>query len=386
MWRILRKRLEYLLKHNVLMQVIYRVCAGFLFRAITAVISVDEQMILFSSFGGKSLNDSPKVIFDYISKCEKYGQYKCIWALEDPQRYPDIETVKIDTPRYFYLAMKAKYWCTNTNIERGLVFKKKEQVYLNTWHGIALKYIGNDCPGRKDCSFQSVDYLVVSGEHDEMVFRSAFSARESMYLRCGLPRNEELWEASNEKRARIRKLLSISDEKQVILYAPTWRDYDDCGVSCVFKCPIDFHRWREELGDQYIILFRAHHQTTEVQGIAFNQFVRNMTSYPFVNELMIAADVLVTDYSSIAFDFSVLCKPIYCYAHDYDQYQKNRGMYLSINDVYPNPICKNELELLWKIKNRNEDLEAEKTRRFRNMFIQYGTGAAELCVMKLLEK
>lgn len=71
---------------------------------------------------------------------------------------------------------------------------------MNTWHGIALKYIGNDCPGRKDYNFDTLDYLTVSGDHDERVFKSAFNARESSYLRCGMPRNEELWLADENKR------------------------------------------------------------------------------------------------------------------------------------------------------------------------------------------
>ena len=91
-----------------------------------------------------------------------------------------METVKIDAPAYFKMALKAKYWITNTNIERGLKFKKKSQVYLNTWHGIALKYIGNDCPGRKDYNFDTLDYLTVSGDYDERVFKSAFNARDPL--------------------------------------------------------------------------------------------------------------------------------------------------------------------------------------------------------------
>lgn len=86
---------------------------------------------------------------------------------------------------------------------------------MNTWHGIALKYIGNDCPGRKDYNFDTLDYLTVSGDHDERVFKSAFNARESSYLRCGMPRNEELWLADENKKEEMRKKLCIPDGKRL---------------------------------------------------------------------------------------------------------------------------------------------------------------------------
>ena len=111
---------------------------------------------------------------------------------------------------------------------------------MNTWHGIALKYIGNDCPGRKDYNFDTLDYLTVSGDHDERVFKSAFNARESSYLRCGMPRNEELWFADENKKSAMRKKLGISEGKKVILYAPTWRESTDGGKSYAIKPPIHF--------------------------------------------------------------------------------------------------------------------------------------------------
>ena len=380
----MRQRLIYLLKHNAWLQMVYRTCMGLAFRVLSAFIPLDKHLILFSSFMGKGVNDSPKVIFDYIASHDEYRGYRCVWAVENPDNYHDIETVKIDTPAYFILAMKAKYWCTNTNIERGLKFKKKKQVYLNTWHGIALKYIGNDCPGRKDYNFDTVDYLVVSGDHDERVFKSAFNAKEASYLRCGMPRNEELWNVSEERRTELRKKLAIPENKKVILYAPTWRDSEDGGKSYTIKPPIHFDEWRKVLGNEYVVLFRAHHQTTKVLGLVYDDFIRDASTYPAVNDLMIAADLLITDYSAIAFDFSILCKPILCYTYDYEDYLVKRGTYFPMNDRYPNPVCMGEHELLERIRNLDPIIESENSRRFRDSFIAYGIGATEICVRNLL--
>lgn len=376
----MRQRLIYILKHNAILQKLYRVIMSFVFRVWGLFVPVDENLVLFVSFMGKGFNDSPKAIYDYMQCHEDYKHYRCIWAFEEPSKYPDLNTVKIDTPSYFKNALKAKYWITNTNIERGLRFKKQKQIYLNTWHGIALKHIGNDVKGRTDFNYDNVNYLVVSGDYDEKVWKSAFNAKEHSFLRCGMPRNEELWLADEDKKTRIREKLGISADKKVILYAPTWRESTDGGKNYAINLPIHFDMWKKELGTSYIVLFRAHHQTTKVLGVKFDEFVRDASNYPAVNELMIASDVLITDYSAIAFDYSILCKPILTYAYDYDTYLSERGTYFDIDEFYPSKSCRTEEELLSRIKCISYEVECSNTLRFRDEFIQYGIGAIETCV------
>lgn len=376
----MRQRLIYILKHNPAIQAIYRVVMSFVFRVMGLFITTDENLVLFVSFMGLNFNDSPKAIYDYMQAHPEYKRYHCIWAFEDPSKFPELETVKIDTPAYFKTALRAKYWITNTNIERGLHFKKKEQKYLNTWHGIALKYIGNDVAGRNDFNFDTVDHLCVCGDYDERVYKTAFRAKESSYLKVGLPRNEELWDVSDEKKAQMRSKLCIPADRKVILYAPTWRESTDGGKSYEIKPPIHFDLWKKELGEEYIVLFRAHHQTTKVLGVQYDEFVRDASSYPAVNDLMIASDMLITDYSAIAFDYSILCRPIFCYAYDYETYLAERGTYFSIDEKYPNKSCRTEDELLGRIKSIDYEKECSNTQRFRDEFIQYGIGATEACV------
>ena len=376
----MRKRLIYLLKHNTAIQAVYRVVMSFVFKVWGLFVKTDRNLVLFVSFMGSNFNDSPKAIYDYLKSHSDYKDYRCLWAFEDPSKFPELDSVKIDTFAYFKIALKAKYWITNTNIERGLHFKKKNQKYLNTWHGIALKYIGNDVAGRRDFNFNTVDHLCVCGDYDERVYKSAFRAKESSYLKCGLPRNEALWEATSEQKDEFREKLDIPADKKVILYAPTWRESTDGGKSYEIKPPINFDIWKRELGDEYVVLFRAHHQTTSVLGVRFDEFVRDVSSYPTVNNLMIAADILITDYSAIAFDYSILCRPIFCYAYDYDEYRAERGMYFEIDEKYPNKSCRTEEELLSRIKGIDYPAECENTRRFRDEFNQYGIGATEACV------
>ena len=379
----MRQRLAWILKHNMLIQRIYRICMSMVLRFVGIFVTTDEQLVLFSSFMGSHFNDSPKAIYDYMQAHPQYRKYNCVWAFEKPEDYPFLSTVKVDTLKYFMTALRAKYWVTNTNIERGLSFKKKSTVYLNTWHGVALKKIGNDCPGRKDYNFDSVNFLCVSGDHDERVFRTAFNARENSYLRCGMPRNDELWQATAEQKAVYREKLGIPAGKKVILYAPTWRDSVDGGKTYTLQPPIHFADWKDRLQDQYVVLFRAHHITTKVMGIQFDDFVRDASDYPSVNELMIASDMLITDYSAIAFDYSILCRPILCYAYDYDTYLADRGTYFDIDEEYPAKSCRTEQELLDRLCTVDYEHESVQVQKFRETFVNYGGNATQICVEKV---
>lgn len=353
------------------------------FKFMGLFVPVDSDLVLFVSLMGTKFNDSPKAIYDYMQSHPEYRKYHCVWAFEKPECFPGLDTVKIDTPKYFITALRAKYWVTNTNIERGLEFKKKKQIYLNTWHGIALKKIGNDCPGRNDYNFQNLDFLCVSGKYEEKVFKSAFNATEKSYLRCGMPRNDRLWNVTNVDLEQCRKKLEIPHNKKVILYAPTWRESEDGGKTYAIKPPINFDLWKEKLADDYVLLFRAHHITTKVLDVKFDDFIRDVSDYPDVNDLMIAADLLITDYSAIAFDYSILCKPIFCFAYDYETYLSDRGTYFDIDEKYPNKSCRNENELIERIVGMDYQDECENTKKFRDHFVEYHNDATVQCVKAL---
>lgn len=121
----MRDRLIYILKHNKFIQKLYVVIMSFVFKVWGTFLKTDDKLVLFVSFMGKNFNDSPKVLYDYMQTHPEYKGKHCVWAFEHPENYPELETVKIDTLPYFKMALKAKYWITNTNIERGLKFKKK---------------------------------------------------------------------------------------------------------------------------------------------------------------------------------------------------------------------------------------------------------------------
>ena len=383
---VLRKRLIYLLKHNMIAQKAYRLIFNALFGVIGLFVKFEPNLVVFISLMGSRYNDSPRSMYEYITAHKEYNQYNCIWAFENPLDYPEIPSVKIDSPKYFIKLLKAGYWVSNTNIQRGLSFKKKRTRWIYTCHGTAIKLCGNDCPGRKDFDYSKVNIICVQSKFDEMVMKRGFKAREDSFLECGRPCSDELFHATETDRIKMRNRLGISDGKKVILYAPTWRDSADGGASYTIKPPIDFKRWEQELGNDYIVLFRAHHITTKILNVDFNDFVRDVSSYREVNDLLMVSDILISDYSAILTDYAILDRPVLCFAYDYEEYLKERGTYFDLEAEMPNKPCRTEEELLDRINHLDYVRESVNTGVFRRKFIEFGGNATEQAVKALFQK
>lgn len=381
------KTFERLIKKNVVVQFFYIFLGSLFFKFIGLFIRTNKKMILFSSFGGKSFNDSPKEIYEEIF--QKYGEsFIYVWAFLDPRIHviPDnCLKVKINSLKYFIYALKSKYWVTNVNIERGLHFKKRATVYLNTWHGLCLDYIGNDRKGRKDYNFKKMNYMCVSGFFDEKIYKTAFNLSDHQYLRCGMPRNDVLLN-KNKTVEGIKKQLNIPLNKKIILYAPTWRENKNTKESNFFHFPLNLEEWNKCLGKEYIILFRSHSITTNVDGVIFNDFCFDVSRFPDTSSILLISDILITDYSSILFDYALLGRPIFNFGYDYDEYSKEHGFYVDYEKEMTNGIIKEEHVLLDAIKNMNYNEQIEKTLRLKEKYIQFFDGTAtKKCVEALFK-
>jgi CDP-glycerol glycerophosphotransferase len=382
----MKKRLEYILKHNLIVQYVYKVIMSNVFRIIGLFVKTDPKLILFNSFGGRKYNDSPKVIFEHMINQDNYKSLDFVWAFEEPDKFniPNCRKVKIDTLAYFLTALKAKYWVSSVNIERGLKFKKNNTIYLNTWHGAGTKKIGNSVKGRKDFDFSNVDIMLVQSVYEKEIFKRDFLVKDESFLICGFPRSDELFNTQSEKIEEYKVKFEIPKDKKVILYAPTWRESTDLGKSYELKPPIDINKWREKLGENYVVLFRMHAFTTKVMNLHFNDFVKDMSNYSDVNHLLLISDILITDYSTMVFDYSVLEKPFICFGYDYDKYCAERGLYIDLNKEYPNGVLKTEEDVLNLIVSIDYEKECEKVRKFKAKFIEEGGDATEKTINKLM--
>lgn len=159
----MKRKLEYLLKHTPWLMSFFIGAGSAVLKFIGLFVKVDEKMILFVSFSGKQYNDSPRAIYEYMRNTKDGEGYHYVWAFEHPEDFPQLtcDKVKIDTPKYFITTLKAKYWVASVNIERGLKYKKKSQIYMNTWHGPAINLMGNAVEGRNDFNWDHIDYFCI---------------------------------------------------------------------------------------------------------------------------------------------------------------------------------------------------------------------------------
>ena len=381
-----RARLDYLLKHNYFINRTFTWTASTVLKAMGAFLPIDEKLVVFSAHSRK-YNDSPRALYEYMLSHPEYKDYKIVWGLEDPEHVELPGTaikVKADTPEYFKYCLKAKYWITCVNIERNLHFKKRRCRYLNTWHGTPFKHVGNDAGVRKDYDFSAIDLFCYASEYEKEIYKRAFNVREEALIPTGLPRNDELYRVDVDKIKAIKERLGLPLNKKIILYAPTWRDSTDNGATYSIKPPIDTKKWEKELGDDFIVLFRTHGYTNKLLGIKFNDTIRDYSAYPVINDLFVVSDILMSDYSASMADYSILERPILCFAYDYEQYRAERGLYLNYEKEMPSGILRTEEEVLKYIKVMDYAQECRKTKTMiKDKLLQYGGEATQKCLAAL---
>lgn len=375
----MKKVIAGLIKHNANVQKIYTLVFSTIFNIIGKFVNVDKNLILFVSYGGAKFNDSPKVIYDAMQQDPKWKKFEFVWAFEKPEEF-ELKVgkkVKIDTLHYFLIALKAKIWITNVNVERGLHFKPKETIYLNTWHGTGPKQGGNGVKGRSDYDFSYVDILCVDGEYAKNEMLSCFNARERNMLWCGRPREDELiFYQNNFDKERIKEKIGVKTGKKIILYMPTWREYETRRINVKL--------WSELLEDDYVVLIRNHHFFCDGNYEVKDSFLFDCSDYANVNELYWIADILISDYSSAFFDYGLLGKPMFCYAYDYEKYNKTSGLLMDLKTVFPRGIIESEEELLFKIRNIDYENYATECRAFCGKYVSHKLNATEACLNRLM--
>lgn len=378
----MKSKIEYYIKHNRILQIIYKFIFSSALKFIGFFIKIDDSIVLFTGHGGK-YNDSPKYIYEKLMENPRYKDLKLVWGLSNVSHVNENvhEFVKIDTFKYFLVSLKAKYWIASVNIERGLNYKKKKTLYLNTWHGIPIKKIGNSANARADYDFSNIDYFVVSSEYEKPIYIRDFKVKEHSLVKTGMPRNQMLFKEKDERLSlKIKNELGLPVDKKIILYAPTWRDSDDKGKSYSVKPPIDFEYWRKELSDDYIVLVRAHPYTTNFIDKIDQLFVYDVSNYDEINSLIFISDLLISDYSAIFFDYSITKKPIYCFAYDLEEYKNNRGVYIDLETSFPGGVITDEIELIRRIKCADNSELLLKIEKFRDRYIEVGENSIQDCI------
>lgn len=355
---------------------IVRYILFFLVRVFALFVKVDSNVVLFSSFGGKAYSDNPRYLFEYMRNDENFSDYHFVWAFKTPRIIDGARSVKFNSLQYYYWLTKAKYWIFNSKMA-PYYYKKTSQVYVQTWHGTPLKRLGHDIEDSGSTYYRSHqsyaqmiksydndrdhwDYLISPNSFSTQAFSTAFDFTEERILELGYPRVDCLVKPEENTILYLKNMYGIPPNKKVVLYAPTWRD-NSFGLSgYTFELQVNFYKWRSYLSDEYVVIFKPHYLIASQYEVPkdLSDFVFVMDADADINDAYLISDILVTDYSSVFFDYAVLERPIYFYMYDFEEYKNElRGFYLNVPDDLPNDIDKSEEELLKKIKHDNFDYQ-----------------------------
>lgn len=340
--------------------------------------SVDSNTIVFESFGGKNYSDSPKYIYEYMQK--NYPKLNYIWVFNKPDKNVIIgnaEKVKKGSKEYYDAYSKAKFWVSNARLPLYLN-KKENQIYIQTWHGTPLKRLANDMkvvrmPGTTTANYKKNfyaetsrwDYLVSPNRYSTNIFKTAFWMDEERTWEIGYPRNDVLVNRSDDQEYinQIKKDLNLPEGKKVIMYAPTWRDDEFVKKGqYLFDLKINLENLQKELGENHVILLRMHYLIANALDLnGYEDFAIDVSNYSDISELYLISDALITDYSSVMFDFGILKRPQYFFAYDIEKYDKGlRGFYMDYMNDLPGEIITDEFKLAEELKNIDEHKEKYK--------------------------
>ena len=350
---------------------------------------INDKRIVFESFSGHYYTDNPKYLYEYIY--DKYGDdYEYVWVIDD-KKTPipgNPARVKKYSLKYHKMMATSKYWVINTRQPARLV-KRPGQVLLSTWHGTPLKKLGFDMgniylnnPRTKETYIRdssSWDYFVSPNHFSTPILKRAFAYNGEM-IETGYPRNDILYKANESKISQIREKLNLPRDKKIILYAPTWRDDDAYDVAKVkFKLRLELDKMEKAVGDEYIVLVRTHYLITDSDVGDYGDFAVDVSKYDDIAELYLVSDILITDYSSVFFDYANLRRPILFYTYDLDKYENElRGFYIDIRSEVPGPLLKTTEEVIDAINNIDEITShySEKYDEFYNRFCHIEDGNA----------
>lgn len=374
-----------------------------LYHIMCHVCPVKQNRIVFDSNLGKSYAGNPKYIYEHLMKNGYDLVWDCVWFYEDnPYNIPGkSKQVQYGRLRYLYYMATAKIWIFDSRQPEFLV-RRKGTYYIQTWHGTPLKKLALDMDdvfmvGERDIdtykkhfrkNVGTWDYLISQNPFSSETFRRAFDFKKEM-LEYGYPRNDILFlENSEEGMKRYRQKLGLPLDKKVILYAPTWRDdefSEDDKYS--FRPRISFEQLQKELGDEYVMIVKYHYLIMDaVDWSPYEGFVYHFDHSRDIAELFLVSDILITDYSSVMFDYSILKRPMFFYAYDLNKYENElRGFYFSYTEEMPGPISTTTEELVRDIQSYDAKAYEEQYKKFNEKYNCLDDGKSSERVLNLMK-
>lgn len=343
--------------------------------SIFKLFKIDNKKIVFQS-GRGMIDGNPRALFEYMKK--NNSDYKLIWLVTKDTNILTLEGnyYNSNSLRGLYHLATAKYWIRSESLG-SIIEKRNEQVYIQTWHGHgAMKKMGYDVTNdRNVCPLEHTkewDYLLTNDPLDEKIMLSSTGYKGNI-LQIGTPLTDSiLSKAKNDKFIKkLKKQLKIPNDKKVVLYAPTFRDnqlnkeYVDLQIDALSKLK------------NIVVLVRVHPLIrNKIDRKKFNENFINVCSYPDASDLLIITDLLISDYSSIIYEFGILNRPIVFYTYDLQEYIKDRGLYINFPEDLPGDMVNTEEELFNVVNNieKYEKKNRKKLKEFNKKYNMHNKG------------
>ena len=384
-----------LIKSNLLFKWITILSAyiffGF-FHILFFPFKINNRKIVVCNFYGNGYGDNPKYIVEELLKMRK--SLDIVWLVSGKGEYKfpkGVRTVKIFSIRSIYEFMTAKIWIDNCRKYFFYnLFKKKDTVYIQTWHGgIGIKR------SEKEAKAHLANSYVWSAKHDSKMIDYFLSGSKwlSDYIKInfwyngkieenGLPRNDKLINESKLLKEKVYDFYKLKSDVKIVLYAPTFRQGN---TKADF---VDFDKLKSVLNkkfdQEWVIFLRLHPNIKELK-VDLPEHVINTSFYEDAQELLCAADILMTDYSGIMFDMMLLDKPVFIYANDISEYKRDRNFKFDFEEL-PFSYAENDLELIENIEKFNEEKFLKDLKKLKEKLVLYENGTASIKVAaKILE-
>ncbi|MGV9246591.1 bifunctional glycosyltransferase/CDP-glycerol:glycerophosphate glycerophosphotransferase [Streptomyces sp. NPDC003710] len=353
---------------------------------------LDGDLAVYCAYWGRGYACNPAAIH---AKARELAPHIRSVFLVEPEAVAglpeDVEYAVIGSRAAWELLARAKYLINNANFADGVV-KRPGSVHLQTQHGTPLKKMGVDqstypVVAAASGSFTKLltrvdrwDYNLSSNRHSTRMWERAFPGSYET-LEYGYPRNDVYYTATADDVARVRRELGIPEGRTALLYAPTHRDHDTG-----FDARLDLEAFCEAIGDAYVVLLRAHYFYDRGSARGDGRII-DVTGHRSSEDVCLAADALITDYSSIMFDYANLDRPIVVYADDWDVYREVRGVYFDLMEAPPGRVARTpeELTAIFRDGAYADSSAAALRAAFRQRFCQFDDGrAAERVVRRVL--
>lgn len=357
---------------------------------ICQALPIKQNKIFFESYYGSQYGCNPKYISEWITNHTSGNEFDVVWCLNNPIDITGVRVVRNRSLRYFYELATAKVIVTN--FRTTIDFKKRmDQYYIQTWHSsLRLKQIEKDVEESLSKQYihmakmdsPKIDLLLSGCQVSTEIFNRAFWYKGEIF-EAGSPRNDLFFMNNVALLEKIKNNLGISLETKIVLYAPTFRknprlDYYQ----------LDFGNLTTDLNERFdgewVCLVKLHpHLMNFSKQLTEGANVLDVTDYPDIQELLYISDVLISDYSSLMFDYALTKRPCFLYMSDYKEYTSHdRGLYFDLLSL-PFISVFNQQELSQEIHQFNQENYEQEVVRFLN---QVGSFEDGRCCERVVER